>query len=98
MEKKHSFHPIHILVFHAVLVFHTTTSWAASRAAWAAGPCFCETLPLVLHPALGPQIKEGDECVRVCPEESTKVVRGLEQLSSEDRLRELEFFSLEKTS
>jgi len=31
-----------------------------------------------------------------CPEEATKMIRGLEHLSCEDKLRELCFFILEK--
>lgn len=45
IEEKYSFHSIHILVFHAVLVFHIAVSWAVSKAAWPAGLCFFETPP-----------------------------------------------------
>jgi len=50
--------------------------------------CSGETPPGVLHPALDLSAQERHGPVGAGPEEATKMIRGLEHLSCEERLRE----------
>ena len=55
-----------------------------------------KTAHAVLSSALGPPVQEGHGAAGVCPEEITRIIRGLEHLSYGDRLRELGLFNLER--
>jgi len=57
--------------------------------------CSGETSPGVMRPALEPPAQERHGPVGVSPEEATKMIRRLQQLSCEERLRKLSLFRLD---
>jgi len=67
---------------------------------WDSIPLLCagEIPPGVLCPDLEPSAQERQESVGVDPEEATKMIRGLKQLSYGERPRELALIHLEKRS
>jgi len=57
-----------------------------------------EASSAVLRPVLGSQFKKDEELLARVQRRATRMRRGLEHLSYEERLRELGLFSLEKRS
>lgn len=68
-------------------------SWAGDSAPFLPSR---ENPPAMLCPVLGPPTQEEHGPVGVRPEVAMKMIRGMDHLSSEDKLRELGLFHLEK--
>ena len=56
----------------------------------------CKAPSGVLSPGLGPQYRKGMELLEWVQRRAIKMIRGMEHLSCEERLRELGWFLLEK--
>lgn len=54
-----------------------------------------ERPPGMVHPALGSPEQKQHRPVGASPEQAMKMIRGMKHLSCRERLRQLEFFSLE---